>query len=163
LQDLIIDRENLDRAAADINAAISTPIKFAFDTVGMESAAWCQDLLATHIETGHRKFSQSNTDELDEPQYTGKPLAHLVCLVGRPKESSPSVRIHQVPIKLFHTNQDIGNVLSNWLTVLLASEKLKLPETVFEDGGLEAIGPGLEKIRRGELSGKRLVIRIDRK
>jgi hypothetical protein len=129
----------------------------------MESAAWCQDLLATHIETGHCKSLQSNIDELDGSKHTYKPLTHLVCLVGRPKQSILGVRIHQVPIKLFHTNQDIGNVLSNWLTVLLASEKLKLPETVFADGGLEAIGPGLEKIRRGELSGKRLVIRIDGK
>lgn len=132
--------------------------------MGAETAAWCQNLLATRVERGYHESSQSKIDQLDDldyTHYTSKPLVHLVCLVGFPKESSPGVRTHQVPIKLFHTNQDIGNVLSNWLTVLLGSRKLKLPETVFEDGGLNAIGPGLEKIKRGELSGKRLVVRLD--
>lgn len=89
--------------------------------------------------------------------------AHLVCLVGSPKERCPDVRIHQVPIKLFHTNQDIGHVISSWLSVLLGNGKLKLPETVYEDGGLAAIGPSLERIKRGELSGRRLVVRLDDK
>jgi hypothetical protein len=163
LQDLIIDRKNLDQAAADICAAIAAPIRFAFDTVGADTAVWCQNLLARRMETGHRKSSQLKVDELENSRHIGKPLAHLVCLVGSPKEPSPGVRLHQVPIKLFHTNQDVGNMLSNWLTILLANERLKLPETIFEDGGLEAIGPALEKIKCGELSGKRLVVRLNGK
>jgi hypothetical protein len=38
--------------------------------------------------------------------------------------------------------------------------KLKLPETIYEDGGLAAIGPSLERMKRGELSGRRLVVRM---
>ena len=90
----------------------------------------------------------------------GVSLAHLVCLVGCPKEQVPGVRTHQVPIKLFHTSRDIGHVLSNWLSILLGNGRLKLPETVYEDGGLAAIGPGLDRIRSGELSGRRLVVRL---
>jgi hypothetical protein len=149
LVDIIIDRNDLDCAAQDLRAAISTPIKFAFDTVGVETAAWCQSILSSKHEESHPK--DSNTHET---------LGHLVCLVDSPKERCPGVRIHQVPIKLFHTNQDIGHVISSWLSVLLGNGKLKLPETIYEDGGLAAIGPSLERIKRGELSGRRLVVRL---
>jgi hypothetical protein len=117
--------------------------------------------LTNQVEKGYHRSSSSNVDESKYVGYTQKSLGHLVCLVGAPKERLSGVCIHQVPIKLFHTNRDVGNVLSNWLTVLLGSGKLKLPETVFEDGGLEANGAGLEKIKSGALSGKRLVVRLD--
>jgi hypothetical protein len=150
LADIVIDRNDLDCAAQDLRATISAPIKFAFDTVGADTAAWCQSILSSkHDESPHPKDSNIHGT-----------LGHLVCLVGSPKERCSGVRIHQVPIKLFHTNQDIGHVISSWLSVLLGNGKLKLPETIYEDGGLAAIGPSLERIRRGELSGRRLVVRL---
>jgi hypothetical protein len=156
LEDLIIDRFDLEQAAADIDDAIAAPIRFAFDTVGAETAAWCQSVLANRRDI-------SSCLEVEKPavrRMFRKSPSHLICLVGSPKERVPSVRIHQVPIKLFHTNRDIGSVLSNWLSILLGNGRLKLPETIYEDGGLAAIGPSLDRIKRGELSGRRLVIRL---
>ncbi|KAH6145459.1 hypothetical protein HBI64_000830 [Parastagonospora nodorum] len=154
--DLIIDRSDLDQAAIDIHAAIPAPIRFAFDTVGVETATWCQGLLAD----GHDHDATAKSGEDIDSRWSGTSPAHLVCLVGSPKERLPGVRTHQVPIKLFHANRDIGHVLSNWLSILLGNGRLTLPETVYEDGGLAAIGPSLDRIRSGELSGRRLVVRL---
>jgi hypothetical protein len=69
--------------------------------------------------------------------------------------------MHTVPIELFHTNRQIGQVLSSWLSSLLQSGELKLPQIVFENGGLDAIGSSLVRIRSGELSGKQLVVTMN--
>ena len=92
---------------------------------------------------------------------TPSSLSHLVCLSGTPKEKNVNVRIHHVPIKLFHANQEIGKVIGGWLQMLLESCDLKLPETVFVDGGLDVLGDCLERVRSGEVSGRRLVVRLE--
>jgi hypothetical protein len=71
------------------------------------------------------------------------------------------VRVHEVPIKLFHENKAIGRCVSAWLQKLLETDGLKLPETVFENGGLNAVAKSLERLRSGEISGRRLVVRCD--
>jgi hypothetical protein len=91
----------------------ATPLTLAFDTVRAETAAWCQIVL---INGQNRSSSSKAHDPTDRCLFT-KPPSHLVGLVGSPKELVPNVRIHQVPIKLFHTNQDIGRVLSSWPSI----------------------------------------------
>jgi hypothetical protein len=152
---VIIDRQNLQEASTRISQEVSEPIRFAFDTVGADTAAWCQSVLASRITANHLQSSQPG---IGNATTSSKALSHLVCLVGAPKETNSNVRIHTVPIKLFHTNHQIGQAISSWLSSLLQSSELKLPQTVFEHGGLDAIGSSLDRIRSGELSGKRLVV-----
>ncbi|KAH7115059.1 chaperonin 10-like protein [Dendryphion nanum] len=157
--DKIVDRHDLDKAAQTIREEIKMPIRFALDTVGSETATWCQNLLASRTGVQYRPcLVQNDSNVVLGPSSS---LPHLVCLTGSPKEKNPNVRIHQVPIKLFHTNRDIGRELGRWLEVLLATGDLKLPETVFEDGDLGVICDGLARLKSGELSGKRLVVRLE--
>jgi hypothetical protein len=135
------------------------PIRFALDTVGADTAAWCQNILASRTGTQCRPsllLTGSNNIALGP----SSSLPHLVCLVAAPKEKNTNVRIHKIPIKLFHTNRDIGRAISEWLSILLKSGDLKLPDTIYQDGGLDTIGSGLERLKSGELSGKRLVVRL---
>ncbi|KAF2112748.1 chaperonin 10-like protein [Lophiotrema nucula] len=157
--DELIDRKDLEKAAQTIHDQIRQPIRFALDAVGPETAAWCQDLLAARTGVQHRSSllqSGPNSTALG----ASSSLPHLVCLTGSLKVENPNVRVHQVPIKLFHTNRDIGGTLSEWLSSLFESAELQLPDTVFEDGGLDVIGEQLERLKSGELSGQRLVVRL---
>lgn len=162
LADKIIDRHDLDYAAKKIREDIPVPIRFALDAIGPDTAAWCQNLLASRIGVQYRpSLLQNGTNNIALGPSSSLP--HLVCLTGSPKEKNPNVRIHKVPIKLFHENREIGAAISDWLSVLLKSGDLKLPETLYEDGGLDVIGSNLERLRSGELSGKRLVVRLQDK
>lgn len=137
------------------------PIRFALDTVGADTASWCQNILASRTGTQYRPsllLAGSNNIALGP----SSSLSHLVCLVAAPKERNVNVRTHTVPIKLFHSNCDIGRAVSGWLSKLLESGDLTLPETIYQDGGLDTIGSGLERLKNGELSGKRLVVRLKR-
>jgi hypothetical protein len=68
--------------------------------------------------------------------------------------------VHTVPIKLFHTSKLVGSYLSKWLYELLDKGTLQLPDVEFVDGGLDAINAALERLRAGNVSGKRLVVRV---
>lgn len=85
---------------------------------------------------------------------------HLVCLTGAPKSPSANVRIHKVPVKLFHTNEILGCKLSYWLYHSLKNGMLKIPEAKVVEGGLGVINSCLEQMRRGEISGSRLVVKL---
>lgn len=130
-------------------------MRFAIDTVGSETASWCQRILAaratTHLE------SHSSTKFSTGPDQTK--TAHLVALTGAPKTPSASVEVHQVPIKLFHAHRKIGGHLSKWLYDLLDRDMLKLPAVEFVDGGLAAVNDALERLRAGSVSGRRLVVK----
>ncbi|KAF2792817.1 GroES-like protein [Melanomma pulvis-pyrius CBS 109.77] len=157
--DKIIDRHDLEKAADEIRSEIPMPIRFALDTVGSETSTWCQNVLASRIGVQYRpSILQNGTNSV--VMGSASSLPHLVCLTGSPKEVNSNVRVHEVPIKLFHTNRDIGAEISEWLSVLLESGDLRLPETVFVDGGLNAIGSSLQRLKTGELSGKRLVVKM---
>jgi hypothetical protein len=133
------------------------PIRFALDTVGSETALWCQNLLASRTGMQYRPSLLEDGNNNNTSRTSSK-LSHLICLNGCPKVRNPSVRVHTVPIKLFHTSQDIGSLVAGWLAALLASGELNLPETVLEDGGLGAVQSSLERMKNGELSGKKLVV-----
>ncbi|KAF2729211.1 GroES-like protein [Polyplosphaeria fusca] len=158
--DKLIDRKDLSAAASQIRTEIKAPIRFALDTIGPDTALWCHDLLASRTGIQCRpslRHSASGTWAMGAVSS----LPHLICLTGAPKVEESNVRLHSVPIKLFHEHEGVGRVLSGWLRDLLDSGELRLPETLFERGGLDVIGRSLERLRRGEVSGKRLVVRFE--
>jgi hypothetical protein len=61
-RDVIIDRQNLQAASDRIDQEVSGLIRFAFDTVGADTAAWCQGVLASRTATDYLQPSQPNTD-----------------------------------------------------------------------------------------------------
>ncbi|KAG9258128.1 chaperonin 10-like protein [Emericellopsis atlantica] len=140
--DHLIDRTDLDHAKTEITSLFPGSLRFAIDTVGGETASWCQGVLAAqHSQHAHGS-------------------SHLVALTGKPKTACPSVRVHSVPIKLFHANRKVGGHLSKWLHELLDGGKLHLPEVEYVDGGLDAVNSALDRLKTGSISGRRLVVTV---
>ncbi|KAF2762260.1 GroES-like protein [Pseudovirgaria hyperparasitica] len=159
--DLIVDREDLDKAATQIRESVPGSLRFAIDCVGKETAAWCQDLLAGQSALPAAELRRRSEDRGSDPSNQGYLMCHLVGLTGLPKEQAASVRQHQVPIKLFHENHALGREMSSWLTELLGQGLLQLPEVELLKGGLGSINAGLDRLKSGALSGKRLVVELD--
>ena len=65
--------------------------------------------------------------------------------------------MHNVPIKLFHEIPEVGEALSAWCERLLVKGLLVPPDVVGTVDGLAAINEGLDRMRRREISGGRLV------
>jgi D-arabinose 1-dehydrogenase-like Zn-dependent alcohol dehydrogenase len=132
--DLLVDRQDPDRAVEIIRGVTGGTLRYAIDIVGKDTAT---QLEKTLNPDGH---------------------AHLLGLTGLPKERNPGIQYHTVPIKLFHTAPAIGEAMVCWLEDLLHSTNLTLPEIVRAEGGLEGINSALETLRSGSVSGKRIVV-----
>lgn len=132
--DLLVDRQDPDRAVEIIRGVTGGKLRYAIDIVGKDTAT---QLEKTLNPDGH---------------------AHLLGLTGLPKERNPGIQYHTVPIKLFHTAPAVGEAMVCWLEDLLHSTNLTLPEIVRAEGGLEGINSALETLRSGSVSGKRIVV-----
>ncbi|AEO58523.1 hypothetical protein MYCTH_53905 [Thermothelomyces thermophilus ATCC 42464] len=90
------------------------------------------------------------------------PDAHLIGLTGLPKEPAPAgVVYHTVPIKVFHEVPAVGRALVEWLERLLARGLVAPADIIDVERGLESVNRGLDRMRRGEISGGKLVVRVD--
>ncbi|KAF2633813.1 hypothetical protein BU25DRAFT_436176 [Macroventuria anomochaeta] len=86
------------------------------------------------------------------------PRSHLVGLTRLPKPGIPEdVTLHNVPIKLFHEIPEVGKALSAWCERLLVKGLLVPPDVVGTVKGFGAINEDLDRMRRREISGGRLV------
>ncbi|KAJ4404158.1 hypothetical protein N0V91_006060 [Didymella pomorum] len=167
--DLLVDSHDPERAINIIKKATNDSARFGFDTVGKESAAHLLRALASasspisslpkDVQNYERKDSKLPTPPSTplEPAENA-PGSHLVGLTGLPKADIPEdVTLHNVPIKLFHEIPEIGEALSAWCETLLVKGLLVPPEVVGTVNGLGAINEGLDRMRRREVSGGRLV------
>ncbi|CAG8391286.1 unnamed protein product [Penicillium salamii] len=132
--DLLVDRQDPERAVEVIRGVTDGKLRYAIDIVGRETATLLEKTLNPD---GH---------------------AHLLGLSGLPKEQISGIQYHTVPIKLFHTAPAVGEAMVCWLEDLLHSTTLTLPEIVHAEGGLEGINAALETLRSGSVSGKRIVV-----
>ncbi|PGH23610.1 hypothetical protein AJ80_02391 [Polytolypa hystricis UAMH7299] len=156
--DILIDRYDTNRAVEIIRGITDGQLLYAMDMVGRESATFLQAALTTTATTQtHSSGDSSNNNTIHDRQQ-----AHLLGLTGLPKEREDSsvIRYHTVPIKLFHTANQVGEKLMVWLEDLLRTDALILPEVVQMDGGLDGINEALEHLRNGSVSGKRIVVEI---
>ncbi|KAL4962955.1 zinc-binding alcohol dehydrogenase family protein [Aspergillus stella-maris] len=142
--DILIDRHDKARAVEIIRGVTGNKLRFAIDIVGSETSTLLQAALNPSIrEDGSH--------------------AHLLGLTGLPKGDLRVERIvyHTVPIKVFHTCPEVGEAMVVWLEKLMESRTLELPEVVRADGGLEGVNEALEMLKRGDASGKRIVVELD--
>lgn len=167
--DLLVDSHDPERAIDVIKQATKDSARFGFDTVGKESAAHLLRALVSpsspiaslpkDIQNYERKDSKLPTPPVTplEPAEDG-PRSHLVGLTGLPKSDIPEdVTLHNVPIKLFHEIPEVGEALSAWCEKLLVKGLLVPPDVVGTVNGLGGINEGLDRMRRREISGGRLV------
>lgn len=167
--DLLVDSHDPGRAIDIIKRATKEGARFGFDTAGKESAAQLLRALASasspmsslprDVQNYERKDSKLPTPPstpLESAEVA--PRSHLVGLTGLPKTDIPEdVTLHNVPIKLFHEIPEVGEALSAWCERLLVKGLLVPPDVVGTVDGLGAINEGLDRMRRREISGGRLV------
>jgi len=132
----IVDRASPEAAVAEIRRLTHGSLRYAIDCVGKLTAKYA-------------------IESLDDSRQV-----YIVGLTGLPKEVPNNVQLCTVPIKTFHSNPTVGIGLMRVVEELLIQKKLVLPDVEVHSGGLGAINEALDRLRRGELSGGRLVIRI---
>lgn len=188
--DLVVDSHDPARAVAVLRANLGAKLRFGFDTRGRDTATWLLQALACSDPTSTKGTASGSTTPQSSPPSppatprgdngdAGVPIApitqiaplsasppapqsHLVGLTGLPKGTPPSGGVfHNVPIKLFHEVPAVGEALSAWLERLLASKKLVPPVVAGVEDGLERVNAGLDRLRAGEISGGRLVVRLE--
>lgn len=169
--DLVVDSHDPERAIEIIKKNTGNRARFGFDTQGKETAGHLLHSLAQPSLELAKFPSDANTSarvtKLPSPPGTpldgksGTSRSHLVGLTGLPKADIPyGIALHSVPIKLFHENPEVGEALSAWCERLLAKRLLVPPDVVGTVTGLEGINDGLDRMRRREVSGGRLVARL---
>jgi D-arabinose 1-dehydrogenase-like Zn-dependent alcohol dehydrogenase len=136
---ILIDSHDSSRAINIVRSITKGNLRFAIDTVGRETAGHLMQMLQG-AEDGRR--------------------CHLVGLNGVPKEKVPEIVLHSVPIKLFHEVPVIGRALMDWLEAALEAEAIALPRIEVFRGGLDGINAALDRMRNGEISGRRLVVAL---
>lgn len=137
--DLIVDSHDPERAIEIIRRVTAGKLRFGVDVVGRPTSELLQ------------RAMQSSEEGLK---------SHLVGFSGLPKVPSPGVQLHTVPIKVHHDVPAVGEAMMIWLEKLLASGKLLPPLVEILEGGLGAINDGLDRMRRGEISGRRLAVKF---
>lgn len=68
---------------------------------------------------------------------------------------------HSVPIKLFHDVPEVGTALTQWLETLLRNDQLRFPRIIGIEYGLSSVNLALDRMRRGEIRGGKMVVALD--
>ena len=137
--DLLVDRMDKERAISIVKGITKGRLRFGLDTIGKDTAS----LLAEAMQAENEREDTR---------------AHLVGLVGVPKEPTKGVVYHSVPIKSFHEAPQVGEGMMIWLEKLLEQKLLATPEIEVADGGLEGINAALDRLRDGSVNGPRIVV-----
>ncbi|KAM7217501.1 GroES (chaperonin 10)-like protein [Rhypophila decipiens] len=178
--DLLVDSHDPSRAVEIIRSNLQGKLRFGIDTVGRESStSLLQTLTPTPSGSGGSKVDGPNNDSPPSPPSTphessvsnsrassvsdseSNLKSHLIGLTGLPKQTAPEgTKFHTVPIKLFHEVPAVGDVLVRWFERLLEKGLVSPPEIIDVEQGLESVNAGLDRMRRGEISGGKLVVRV---
>ena len=137
--DLLVDRLDTKRAIEIIRSVTNGNLRYGIDTRSKESAALLSQAMQSVTESGSGR-------------------AHLVGLTGLPKEQTPGVVYHTVPIKAFHEASDVGESLMVWVEKLLENGLLSTPDFEIAEGGLKGINDALDLLRDGSVNGPRIVV-----
>lgn len=134
--DLLVDRQDSNRAIEIIRGVTKGQLRFALDLVGKETAGFLQQTL----------------------DQNGEFRSHLVGLTGLPKVTAAGVRHHAIPIKIFHSTPAVGEPIMVWLEQLLGANVLAPPDIDVAGGGLGGVNDALSQLKEGNASGKRIVV-----
>jgi hypothetical protein len=185
--DLLVDSHDPERAVQIIRRNTNGKLRFALDTRGRDSAVSLMHALDPNYSTENPSTPaaaasvleklkvaderKSEEQTLPSPPATphseslpdlSAPTAHLVGLTGLPKQAPPDgVVFHTIPIKLFHESRAVGQSLCEWLERLLEQGLVIPPDIIDVEKGLGNVNKGLDRMRKGEISGGKLVVRID--
>lgn len=156
--DLMIDSHDPQRAIEVLRANVRDELRFGIDTRGKDTAAKLLEALTNKgMSTDSKPPSPPAT-----PRSSPSLSAHLIGLTGLPKETAAEGAVlHSVPIKLFHEVPAVGHALVTWLERLLEQGLVSPPEIIDIEEGLENVNAGLDRMRRGDIRGGKLIVRLD--
>ncbi|KAL4878122.1 chaperonin 10-like protein [Aspergillus karnatakaensis] len=147
--DVVLDRRFPEEALPRVEEVTKRDggLRLAFDAVGVTTAGFCARIL--------RKDGKNGKDE-----------SVLVALAGLPRgvEEDPEFKGLSLPtikVKVFHNEPEFGAALLKELTTYLSDGRLKPPRVSVLSGGFDAVNLGLLRLRNMEISGTKLVIRVD--
>ncbi len=166
--DLLVDSHDPKRAVDIIRANLKGKLRFGIDTRGRDSAASLLQALSPDSLSSSSATAAPTTEGSPPPSPPATPhnrtqqlSAHLIGLTGLPKESPPEGALfHTVPIKLFHEVPAIGTALVLWLERLLEKGLICPPEIIDVEQGLGSVNKALDRMRKGEISGGKLVVKV---
>ncbi|EGO56009.1 hypothetical protein NEUTE1DRAFT_124286 [Neurospora tetrasperma FGSC 2508] len=160
--DLLVDSHDPERAVQIIRQNLKGKLRFGVDTRGRESATSLLHALSPdNIDSPPLPAGEKPPSPPGTPKEETLLGAHLIGLTGLPKQQAPEgTMFHTVPIKLFHEVPEVGGALCQWLERLLAEGLVKAPEIIDVVQGLGSINRGLDRMRKGEISGGKLVVRV---
>ncbi|KAK3997821.1 chaperonin 10-like protein [Cladorrhinum sp. PSN332] len=165
--DLLVDSHDPARAVEVIRGNLKGKLRFGIDVRGRESAtsllqALSPDNLGSESANTSGEFgSEAPPSPPSTPHDSSLLSAHLIGLTGLPKQAAPEGTLfHTVPIKLFHEVPEVGEALVSWLERLLAAGLVQPPEIIDVEDGLKNVNKGLDRMRKGEISGGKLVVRV---
>ncbi|KAG8409555.1 hypothetical protein J3459_017381 [Metarhizium acridum] len=157
--DLLVDSHDPGRAVDILRANTGGRLRLGLDTRGRESAT---HLLGALRQTHHAGAGAASL--MSPPGTPSRPKrrrGHLVGLAGLPKGyEGDDVLLHTLPIKLFHEVEAIGDALVAWAANLLDKRLLVPPDIVDIEYGLNNVNAGLVRMRNGEISGGKLVVKV---
>ncbi|QPC72027.1 hypothetical protein HYE68_002779 [Fusarium pseudograminearum] len=155
--DLVVDSHDPQRAIEIIRSCTRGRKRFGLDTIGKETTTFLIDALCTPSipEPQRPDDSASNTSEILLPRHV-----HIVALCSAPKIQRTDLTLHTIPIKLFHVSPEVGKALTTWLGRLLQNNSIAYPTIAGIGDGLSSINASLDRMRRGEISGGKMVIRL---
>lgn len=134
---IIRDGKSGDEIVSEIRAIAGDGITRGIDLVGTETAGFCLKALST---TQRALFA---------------PLAMLSSKADVPA----NISVETVEMKQFVLNK-ASRVYADALNRLIEQGKVVLPEITVLQGGFEAILDGLERVKRGDMEGKKMVVRF---
>lgn len=159
--DLLVDSHDPNRAVDIIRANTHGKVRFGIDTRGRDTAAHLLRTLTPDNLASTSAADGSPPSPPATPQSTTLLSAHLIGLTGLPKGAPPEGALfHTVPIKLFHEVPEIGLSLVTWLERLLEQGLVVPPEILDVEAGFESVNGALDRMRKGEISGGKLVVEV---
>lgn len=163
--DLLIDSHDPRRAVDILRANVRDELRFGIDTRGRDTAATLLEALTNKGGGGGSRTDNTGSEPPSPPatpRTSPSSSAHLIGLTGLPKQAAAEGAVlHSVPIKLFHEVPAVGHSLVTWLERLLEQGLVSPPEIIDIEEGLENVNAGLDRMRRGDISGGKLIVRLD--
>lgn len=142
---VIRDNRSNDEILEEIATTTKGNIRYAIDLVGPSTAAMCIQACSTAAQK----------ETLGQEKVPFAPLA----MMSSKQEVPECVEAHNVEMKRFVLDTSSG-VYAFELNKLLESGSLKLPQIEVLEGGLNAIQSGLELLKKGDMGGRKLVVKM---
>jgi NADPH:quinone reductase-like Zn-dependent oxidoreductase len=149
------------KSPANLLAAIASArgsgrkITRVVDLVGPKTAELCLQAVRDASVDSEKEKEEGKREEKERIRFA--PLAMIDAAVAAGAESH--VEILTVEMKRFVLDPSCA-VYARVLNALVASEQVKVPAVEVLEGGLAAVQSGLERVKKGDTGGRKLVVRF---